>query len=235
MINIRFNRSTMRQTRNLLQAVALPPKKRAILLKRVAKNIATVSKSNITKQQTPEGKKWAKRKKGRKKRKAKMLLGLRKQIIVSGRSDENHAAVTLKKGSYRAHAGVIGNIHSRGSTRKIKANKHHYNTVKQEGCSRSQAKTLKALGYKIYARRMNPNAPRGKRKVPSIKFMVDNFTKEEVRGAFGEMRDEGVIPSGKKSRWKIKTPSRRFLGADKEKTANAWARAFQSMKYGKRT
>ena len=84
MIEISFNRSTRQTARNVLQAIALPPQKRATLLKRVAKNIATVSKSNITKQQTPDGKKWAKRKKGRVKRKAKMLMGLRKQIIVSG-------------------------------------------------------------------------------------------------------------------------------------------------------
>ena len=71
MIEINFNRSTRQTARNVLQAIALPPQKRARLLKRVAKNIATVSKSNITKQQTPDGKKWAKRKKGRVKRKQK--------------------------------------------------------------------------------------------------------------------------------------------------------------------
>lgn len=225
----------MKQTKNILQAIALPPKKRKQLLKRVAKNIATVSKSNITKQQTPEGKKWPKRQKGRVKRKAKMLLGLRKQIIVSGRSDENHGEVTLKKGNYRAHAGLIGTAHSKGNTRTVTANKHHYDNVKQQqkGCSRAQAKTLKTLGYKIYARRINPKAKKGKRVVASIKFMVENFTTEETRGAFGELRDAGLMPPAKGS-WRIKTPSRRFLGADKEKTAKAWARAFQSMKYGKR-
>ena len=93
MIEISFNRSTRQTASNVLQAIALPPQKRARLLKRVAKNIATVSKSNITKQQTPDGRKWAKRKKGRVKRKAKMLLGLRKQIIVRGSQSGNSEEV----------------------------------------------------------------------------------------------------------------------------------------------
>lgn len=223
----------MKQTKNILQAIALPPKRRALLLRRVAKNIATVSKSNITKQQTPEGKKWPKRQKGRAKRKAKMLLGLRKQIIVSGSSDENHAEVTLKKGNYRIHAGVIAKMQSKGSSRTITANKNHYKKAQPGGCTREQAKALKALGYKIFARRINSSAQRGKRISPTIKFMVDNFTMEETQGAFGELRNAGLIPPGKGS-WKIKTPPRRFLGANKEKTAKAWERAFQSIKYGKR-
>ena len=233
MIAISFNRNTLQQTSNLLNAIALPPRKRARLLKRVAKNIVTVSKSNITKQQTPDGQKWAKRKKGRVKRKAKMLLGLRKHIVVSHRSDENHAEVGLKKGNYRAHAGIVGNQHSKGSTRTVNADRAHNKKAEKTGCTRAQAKTLKALGYKIYARRMTPNAPRGKRKVPTVKFMVEHFAYEEVQGAFAALREAGSIPSGKSS-WDIKTPSRRFLGANKEKTDNAWARAFQSMNYGRR-
>lgn len=233
MIKISFNRKTLKNVENVIKAMALPPKKRKLLLRRVAANIAKISKQNITKQKTPDGKKWPKRKKGRTKRKPKMLLGLRKKIIVSGSSDENHAEIALKKGNYRVHAGVIGNMHSKGNTRTVKADKNHYKRIKQEGCSRAQAKTLKALGYEVYARRINPNAPRGKKRVPTIKWMVENFTAEEVRGAFGELRDLGVMPPSKKS-WQIKTPSRRFLGANKEQTAKAWARAFQGIKYGKR-
>ncbi len=233
MIKISFNRATLKNVSNIVKAMALPPKKRALLLKRVAKNIAAVSKQNISKQQTPDGIKWPKRQKGRSKRKPKMLLGLKKQIIVSGSSDENHAEITLKKGNYRVHAGVVGNMHSKGNTRTVKADKDHYKNVKQEGCSRAQAKTLKALGYQIYARRINKNAPRGKKRVPTVKFMVDNFTADEVKGAFGELRDLGLMTASKKS-WQIKTPARRFLGASKEQTNKAWARAFQGLKYGKR-
>lgn len=233
MIEISFNRSTRQTARNVLQAIALPPQKRARLLKRVAKNIATVSKSNITKQQTPDGRKWAKRKKGRVKRKAKMLLGLRKQIIVSGSQSGNSAEVKLRKGNYRIHAGVIGKVHSTGSTRRVHAQNNVQRKSEQKGCSREQAKTLKALGYKVYARRMNPGAPRGKKRVPTVKFMVDNFAAEEVRGAFAELRDAGAMPETKSS-WDVRTPSRRFLGASKEKTQKAWDRAFQSINYGRR-
>lgn len=224
----------MRQGRHILQAIALPPKKRAKLLMRVARNIATVSKSNITKQQTPDGQKWAKRKKGRTKRKPKMLMGLRKQIIVSGRSNGTRAEIALKKGNYRIHAGVIGKAHSMGTIRRITANKRSIQTKEEKkGCTRAQAKLLKALGYKIYARRMNPGAPRGKRKVATVKFMVENFTAQEVKGAFGELRKAGLMPETKSS-WNVKTPSRRFLGASKEKTKKAWERAFQGINYGRR-
>lgn len=233
MIKISFNRQTLKNVKNVIQAMALSPKKRKLLLRRVATNIAKVSKQNITKQQTPDGLAWPKRKKGRVKRKPKMLQGLKTKVIVSNSSDENHADITLKKGNYRVHAGVIGSMHSKGSTRTVKANKDHYKNNQPEGCSRAQAKTLKALGYEVYARRINKSAPRGKKKVPSIKFMVQNFSTEEVAGAFGELRDMGLMPQSKKS-WKIKTPSRRFLGASKEKTTAAWARAFQSLNYGKR-
>ncbi|WP_019615487.1 phage virion morphogenesis protein [Psychromonas ossibalaenae] len=233
MIKISFNKKTLKQVENVAKAIALPPQKRKRLLRRVAANIATASRQNITRQQMPEGSKWAKRKKRRTKRKPKMLLGLRQHIIVSGSSDENHADITLKRGNYRVHAGVLGSRHSKGNTVTAKADKNHYKKNQPEGCSRAQAKTLKALGYEIYARRMNPNAPRGKKIVPTVKFMVENFTTEEVQGAFGYLRDMGLMPPHKKS-WQIKTPSRRFLGADKERTTKAWARAFQSMNYGKK-
>lgn len=233
MIKISVDRNTRQNVKNILKAIALPPKRRATLLKRVARNIVTVSKSNITKQQTPDGKKWAKRKKGRTKRKPKMLLGLRKQIIVSGRSNASRAQIALKKGNYKIHAGVIGKAQSLGTIKRIKAKKNTQTKAEKKGCTRAQAKTLKALGYKVYARRMNPGAQRGKRRVATVKFMVDNFSAEEVRGAFGELRKAGLMPETKSS-WNVKTPSRRFLGADKEKTAKAWARAFQGIKYGKR-
>lgn len=234
MIKISVNKSTRQNAQNVLKAIALPPKKRATLLKRVARNIVAISKSNITKQQDPSGKKWPKRKKGRTKRKPKMLLGLRKQIVVSNRSNSNQAQIALKKGNYRIHAGAIGKAHSMGTIRRITANKRSIQTKEEKkGCTRAQAKLLKALDYKIYARRMNPGAPRGKRKVATVKFMVENFTAQEVKGAFGELRKAGLMPETKSS-WNVKTPSRRFLGADKEKTAKAWARAFQGIKYGKR-
>lgn len=234
MIKISFNHNTMKQTKNILQAIALPEKNRALLLRRVAKNIVTVSKSNITKQQTPEGKKWEKRKKGRTKRKAKMLLGLRKQISIRS-SNEKYAEVGLKKGNYRIHAGVIGKHHTKGNSRTVTADKNHYKKLKKNNdgdISRKQAKALVASRYKIPSVRMNPKAQKGKYRIPTIKWLMDNFSYEETRYAFMHLREEGILE--RSASWTMRTPSRRFLGADKEKTAKAWSRAFQSMKYGKR-
>ncbi|MBB1272533.1 phage virion morphogenesis protein [Psychromonas sp. SR45-3] len=235
MIEISFNRSTRQTARNVLQAIALPPRKRATLLMRVATNITKVSKSNITKQKTPDGQKWAKRKKGRVKRKAKMLMGLKDNIGVSSRSNEREAIISLKRGDYRIAAGALGKIHSDGNTRTVKANENAYKKFSKKkgvGISRQQAKALVASGYKIAASRINSGAPKRKKKVPSVKWLVANFSHEETRYAFWWMRNEGKLESS--SSWTIKTPSRRFLGASKEKTQKAWDRAFQSINYGRR-
>lgn len=222
--------------------MALPPKKRAILLKRVAGNIAKISKSNITRQQTPDGTPWPKRKMSYRDKKVrkKMLIGLKGLIKISNFSDENHADIYVGKGKYGVHAGIIGTVNSEGKKIRHKADKKHYEKARARrkakgitGCSRGQAKKLRKLGYKIRARRMNPNAPKGKMKVPTISFMVKNFSDEETQGAFGQLYNAGLIPQGK-SDWTVTLPQRRFLGADKKNTAKAWARAFQSIKYGKR-
>ena len=235
MIEISFNRRTRQTARNVLQAIALPPRKRATLLMRVATNIAKVSKSNITKQQTPDEKKWPKRKKGRSKRKAKMLMGLRQNIGVSNRSNEREAIISLKKGNYRHHAGVIGKQHSQGYKRTIKADPDFYKKSRKNkdgDISRAQAKAIVASGYKIAASRMNSGAPKRKKKVPSVKWLMANFSYDETRYAFWWLRESGELQKSKN--WKISTPPREFLGSSDKATKKAWARAFQSINYGRR-
>lgn len=227
MIKINFDSKRAKQNIDSLKLMLMPKQKRKRLLIRVANEVKKGSKSNITKQQSPDGKKWPKRKKGRK----KMLLGLKKQIVVSTRSNENQAIVDFKKGSaYSAHSGVVARVHNDGHSRKVNKKSRMHIKKKHPGCSRAEAKALKALGYEIYARRMNPNAPRGKKKVPTVKWMVDNLHEKEVTGAFKILRDAGKMKS--KENWTVKTPSRRFLGVSEEKRRKAWERAFQGINYG---
>lgn len=229
MIKINFNTKSVKQHVDSLKLMTMPKKKRSRLLWRVANEVKKVSKSNITKQQAPNGKKWARRKKGKK----KMLLGLRSQIVVSSKSNENRAIVDLKRGnadSYGAHSGVVAKVHNDGHSRTVNKKSRSHIKSKRKGCSRAEAKALKALGYEVYARRINANAPKGKKKVPTVKWMVDNFHEQEVKGAFKALRDAGKMDS--KENWTVKTPSRRFLGASDERTRKAWERAFQGINYG---
>lgn len=44
------------------------------------------------------------------------------------------------------------------------------------GATTAQARRLRQSGFKIWARSVNPNAPKGKVKTPTMKWIKDNFS-----------------------------------------------------------
>ena len=233
MINIVADKNSALNAKQTLKALGLPPAKRKRLLLRVANTIRQVSKQNITRQQTPDGKAWAARKKKRKGQKKKMLMGM-KNLVVTGRVDENAAHVTLSKGAYAAHGAVVGNFHQKGNKRTQKKHRDRSGRTKplkmSDPCTRGQAKALKAIGWTVWARRINPDAKQGRRRVPTVKWMMANMQQREVLKAFAKLKEDGFIKV--KGSWQITVPPRQFMGASVDKTQQAWARAFQGIDYG---
>lgn len=68
-----------------------------------------------------------------------------------------------------------------------------------------QARRLKELGFRVWARQINPAAPAGKRRKPTMKWIRENISIDQA-GAI--MRALGYDP---KDKWKIKQPERPFL------------------------
>lgn len=236
MIMALLERDGVLSAKEKLSIMMLPPKKRARLLWRVAARVREGSKTNLRRQQTPEGQKWQKRKKRRTDRR-KLLKGLEPLIVVSDRqSNADRAVVTVKtwggsmKSSQRkTPAAVIANTHQKGKTQQNTAKKPPPPPKNLSAmCSRKQAKILKQLDFSVWARRVNPDAKEGKRVKPPIKWIAENVTIKEFRRWVHFARDQGQFNS--KDSWKI--PARRFLGLSRDKYRKAWERAFQGINYG---
>jgi phage virion morphogenesis protein len=228
-MEVKVEQSSAKKLMKALDLLALPRQKRKRLLYRVAASIRQDSKRNITQQKTPEGRPWAPRKRG----KGKMLRGLKHLVVVSNESDENRAIVAFARGNYhRSHGGVVARVHNDGHKRKVdKRSRLHIRRSKSAGCSRKEAKMLKAFGFKVHASRMNSKAAKGKMRVPTVKWMMQNLSAKEVQYAFHALRKSGQLGTSKNS-WEIKLPAREFLGASEARYRKAWERAFQGINYG---
>ena len=233
MISIKANEQSLLSAKQVLKALGLPPEKRKRLLWRAANEVKKISKQNITKQQTPSGKAWRERKNKRKGQKKKMLTGM-KELIVINDNDENAAHITMAKGNYAVHGAVVGSFHQKGHKRtatKSSSPSGRKNTLPDSApCTRGQAKALKAIGWTVWARRINPDAKQGRRRVPTVKWMMANLKQKEVRKAFHKLKEDGFIQT--KNSWAISVPPRQFMGASPEKMRKAWARAFQGIDHG---
>ncbi|ENB4393884.1 hypothetical protein ABHP78_003103 [Vibrio cholerae] len=240
MIHVFFEKDGVLSAQEKLQMLALPPKKRARLLWRVAAKVRDGSKANIKRQQTPDGSKWVKRKKRRSDGR-KLLKGMAPRIVVSDKkSNANKAIVTMKKwdGTMKSKtqkkqdAALIGNTHQKGkeqdadSSQKAPPKKNQ--RLSNSKCTRNEAKLLKNFSFSVFAKRINPNAKQGKRVKPPIKWIVENVTYREYRRWLWKAREEAVLKG--KSKWSI--PARKFLGVSKEKYRKAWERAFRGINYG---
>lgn len=232
MIEVQWDQKGVLRTGEILKALAMPAKKRERLLRRVAKEVQKISKRNITKQQSPDGKAWKARKNKRKGKSKKMLTGFKKLIYVE--ANKNAATISVGKGSYGIHGAYVANFHQQGHKRRAHKNNTPSGRKNQLSdtamCTRGQAKALRDIGYEVYARRINPKAKRGSKRVPTIKWMTQNLTQYEVRGAFKQLRELGLVRI--KSTWEIVVPPRKFLGASRTNLRNAWTRAFQGIDYG---
>ncbi|RZV17346.1 hypothetical protein EOJ41_15160 [Vibrio alginolyticus] len=83
------------------------------------------------------------------------------------------------------------------------------------GATRAQAKALKEEGFKVFARRINPNAPIGKLRKPSQKWIRDNLSQEQAGLILRQMR------GAPKESWTTELPARPFTQVDKQKARDS--------------
>lgn len=79
------------------------------------------------------------------------------------------------------------------------------------GATKEQAKALKQEGFRVFARRINPNAAVGKMKSPTMRWIQQNLSAEQAGLILRAMR--GKAPA---EAWETKIPARPFLQVDKK-------------------
>lgn len=86
----------------------------------------------------------------------------------------------------------------------------------QSGASRAQARALKNEGFKVFARRLNPQAPVGKLRKPTMKWIQANLSAEQAGLILRQMR--GTAPA---QSWETELPARPFTQVDQRKSRAA--------------
>ncbi|MFA0607263.1 hypothetical protein [Vibrio amylolyticus] len=71
--------------------------------------------------------------------------------------------------------------------------------------TRKQAVALKKLGFKTWARRINPTAPKGKLRKASIRWIQNNLSEAQAGRLVRELRTEPP-----KQTWQTVLPKRQF-------------------------
>ncbi|AUI87698.1 hypothetical protein BS333_14930 [Vibrio azureus] len=77
------------------------------------------------------------------------------------------------------------------------------------------AKALKAEGFKVFARRLNPNAPAGKLRKPTLKWIREHLSNEQAGLILRQLRGKPT------SSWETVLPARPFVTVDREQARAA--------------
>lgn len=216
-----LDKRQLAQMRKALADADLKPKQRQRLLWRIAKlGIIVAAKRNQRNQTTPDGQPWAARKRG----KGKMLKQLPKLLHVREMPEREAVRIYLQGGKYHnasgpVSAGLIGAIHQRGASLTARAEQMPHPDQTGKPASIGQAKTLRALGYKI---------TRGKKEVvPSSRQIVATMTMAQAGLLIKKLKDKAV-----KTVWKIDIPAREFLGVSDDEFNKILARQLQAIGFG---
>ncbi|UYB70681.1 phage virion morphogenesis protein [Aeromonas veronii] len=208
------------RSKDQLNLLALPPKKRQRLVWRAANEMKKLAARNVRQQQDPNGNAWAPRKRG----KRKMLRGLQKLLVIHEPS-QDVAELGFKKGSMNVHAGVVANTHQKGHTYKVTAASRRRIAASDGGknkqASKAQARKLRELGFK------RPGKRKKSYRSASLGWITGNLNYAQAGLLIKKLKDEPV-----KESWEIELPARPFLGANAKQREQAFARALQSINYG---
>ncbi|UUT60487.1 phage virion morphogenesis protein [Aeromonas hydrophila] len=209
-----------KRSKDQLNLLALPPKKRQRLVWRAANEMKKLAARNVRQQQDPNGNAWAPRKRG----KRKMLRGLPKLLVIHEPS-QDVAELGFKKGSMNVHAGVVANTHQKGHTYKVTAASRRRIAASDGGknkqASKAQARKLRELGFK------RPGKRKKSYRSASLGWITGNLNYAQAGLLIKKLKDEPV-----KESWEIELPARPFLGANAKQREQAFARALQSINYG---
>ncbi|MCX2834462.1 phage virion morphogenesis protein [Microbulbifer thermotolerans] len=186
------------------QVLKMKPSERRRMAGIMARKVRSYSRKRLRVQRDLQGKLWEKRKVGRQ----KMLRGMSKKMRT--RSDSRGAEVRFTD----AVTAKIGYAHQYGVPERwsaVKAEKVYGKPDYSAPCTRRQARALKQEGYKV-------RVVGGKKKKPTIKWMLENLTQGQAGLILRIMRDD-LNP---KKNWVIELPERSFLGVT-EKEIDALA------------
>lgn len=210
MITINVDRQSEQGIVDSLRLMTLTKTKRRRILNEMGKASVKTSRQNQKSQQTPAGAAWQKR--ANKKRK-KMQIRLASLLTVTA-SDENKVVIGWRqsptaKVAARHHYGYRRR-HTRASA--IKALKNAKTEAKDAkgGATKEQARALKEEGFKVFARRINPNAQAGKMKSPTMRWIQHNLSAEQAGFILRDMRGQAPTAS-----WETVLAPRPFLQVDK--------------------
>lgn len=209
-----------RRSKDQLNLLALPAKKRKRLVWRAANEMKKLAARNVRQQQDQNGQPWAPRKRG----KRKMLRGLPKLLQIR-EPRQDVAELGFTKGTMSAHAGIIANTHQNGHTYKMTAASRRRIAPseggKQKQASKAQARKLRELGFK------RPGQRKRSYRSASLGWITSNLNYAQAGLLIQKLKDEPV-----KESWEIELPARPFLGANVKQREQAFARALQSIDYG---
>lgn len=217
-----LNKKQLRELREALASLELPPKKRQRLLWRLAKyGLIAAAKRNVRNQQSPAGTRWPGRKT---KRRGKMLRNLPKLLHIREMPEIDAVRVYLQGGGYRngenpVPAGVVGYAQQNGMSVRVSRSSKARGSNAGKMATIAQAKKLRALGYQVQ---------RGARVIkPTYRQITESMAYDQAGLLIRKLSGKAV-----KNSWQIDVPARVFLGMSDDEFNKALARQLQAIGFG---
>nr|WP_263441506.1 phage virion morphogenesis protein [Klebsiella oxytoca] len=216
-----MDKRQLKELRQALAAAELKPKQRQRLLWRIAKlGIINAARRHQRNQVTPDGQPWPKRKRG----KGKMLRQLPRLLHVREMPEREAVRIYLKGGNYRNNsgpvsAGLIGAVHQEGAAVPMSAEKMPRPDQRGKPALMSQAKRLRALGYRVWKK--------GRYVKASSRQIMESMSMAQAGLLIKKLRGKPT-----KSTWTIDIPARVFLGVSDTEFNKILARQLQAIGFG---
>lgn len=216
-----LDKRQLKELRQALAAAELKPKQRQRLLWRIAKlGIINAARRHQRNQVTPDGQPWPKRKRG----KGKMLRQLPRLLHVREMPEREAVRIYLKGGNYRNNsgpvsAGLIGAVHQEGAAIPMSAEKMPRPDQRGKPALMSQAKRLRALGYRVWKK--------GRYVKASSRQIMESMSMAQAGLLIKKLRGKPT-----KATWTIDIPARVFLGVSDTEFNKILARQLQAIGFG---
>ncbi|MGR7374791.1 hypothetical protein ACU6Y6_08655 [Klebsiella aerogenes] len=216
-----LDKRQLKELRQALAAAELKPKQRQRLLWRIAKlGIINAARRHQRNQVTPDGQPWPKRKRG----KGEMLRQLPRLLHVREMPEREAVRIYLKGGNYRNNsgpvsAGLIGAVHQEGAAIPMSAEKMPRPDQRGKPALMSQAKRLRALGYRVWKK--------GRYVKASSRQIMESMSMAQAGLLIKKLRGKPT-----KSTWTIDIPARVFLGVSDTEFNKILARQLQAIGFG---
>jgi hypothetical protein len=221
-INGELSKKQLKEIRNALASLELPPRKRQRLLWRMAKyGLIAAAKRHVRNQESPGGTPWPGRKT---KRKGRMLRNMPKLLHIREMPEIQAVRVYLQGGGYRngespVPAGTVGYSQQNGMRVRVSRSSQPRKAEAGKMATPAQAKKLRALGYQVQTGK--------KLKKPTIRQITETMPYSQAGLLIRKLSGKVV-----KNSWTVDLPSRVFLGMSDDEFNNALARQLQGIGYG---